>query len=197
MQKGALMPPPASGVTAHYLVAALGVIALAALVLLFMGREPICECGYVKLWHGMTLSSENSQHLSDWYSASHVVHGFIFYALFWLLARWMPLGPRLVLATIVEALWEVVENTDAVINRYREATIALDYYGDSVVNSTFDMLFMAAGFLLAAWLPVWMTIAVALALELFVGWMIRDNLVLNVIMLLWPLARIREWQASG
>ena len=180
-----------------HLAIAVGVTALAALVLLMMGREPICECGYVKLWHGVTMSSENSQHLSDWYSPSHVIHGFVFYGLLWLLASRIPLGSRLVLATVVEAAWEIVENTDWIINRYREATISLDYYGDSVLNSASDMLFMIAGFLLAARLPVWTTIALALAMELFVGWAIRDNLVLNVIMLLWPLEAIRQWQAGG
>ena len=180
-----------------HLAVAVGVIALAALALLMMGREPICKCGYVKLWHGVTMSSENSQHLSDWYSPSHVIHGFVFYGLLGPLAWRLPLGSRLVLATIVEAAWEIVENTDWIINRYREATISLDYYGDSVINSAFDMLFMIGGFLLAARLPVWATIALALAMELFVGWAIRDNLVLNVIMLLWPLEAIRQWQAGG
>ena len=180
-----------------HVVLAIGVIALAALVLLLMGREPICECGTVKLWHGVTASSENSQHLSDWYSPSHVIHGFVFYALLWFFARRTPLGRRLVVATIIEAAWEVIENTDAIINRYREATISLDYYGDSVINSAFDMAFMAAGFLLAARLPVPVTIVLALAMEIFVGWAIRDNLVLNVVMLLWPVEAIRQWQAGG
>jgi hypothetical protein len=151
----------------------------------------------MKIWHGVTMNSENSQHLSDWYSPSHVIHGFILYAMLWPFARKMVAGWRLAVATLVEATWEVVENTDAVINRYREATISLDYYGDSVINSTFDMLFMIGGFLLAARLPVWVTIAAAVVLELFVGWAIRDNLTLNVIMLLWPLEAIREWQAGG
>jgi hypothetical protein len=188
---------PVQQICGRHLALSVGVIAVASLVLLLMGREPICECGYVKLWHGVTMSSENSQHLSDWYSPSHVIHGFIFYGLLWLVASRTPIGLRLVLATIIEAAWEVIENTDAIINRYREATISLDYYGDSVINSAFDMLFMVAGFLLAARLPVWATLAIAVALELFVGSVIRDNLILNVIMLLWPLEAIRQWQAGG
>ena len=173
-----------------------GIIVLAAIVLLLMGREPICKCGYVKLWHGVVLSSENSQHLFDWYTPSHVIHGFIFYWLLWLLSKRVPLsfGVRLILAVAIEASWEVLENTDFAINRYREATIALDYYGDSVINSVSDMAFMVLGFFMAAWLPVWLTVSIAVALELFIGAAIRDNLTLNVIMFVWPLDSILHWQ---
>jgi Protein of unknown function (DUF2585) len=175
------------------------IMALQALALAIEGHPAICTCGYVKLWEGAANSAGNSQHLSDWYSFTHIIHGILFYALLGLIGRaWkLPFGTRLVLAVVIEAGWEVLENTRFVIERYRAATISLDYYGDSIINSLSDTSFMMIGFVLARLLPASATIAAAVALELFVGWSIRDNLTLNLIMLIHPLESIKAWQGGG
>lgn len=171
------------------------IVVAAAITLLAMGRVPWCDCG-IDLW-GTTGTSEGSQQFFDWYTPSHLLHGFIFYWLLWLVARRLDMGWRLVIAMLVEAAWEIVENTDAVIERYREVTISLDYYGDSVLNSVMDMLAMWLGFWLAMRLPVWASVAIVIGFELLTMALIRDGLALNIIMLLAPLEAVRDWQAGG
>jgi hypothetical protein len=176
--------------------AAYAIVITAAVILLAMGRPPICTCGTIDLWVASTTSSKTSQMLSDWYSLSHIVHGFLFFGALWLAARRWPVERRFLAALVVEAAWEVAENTPMVINRYREATASLGYTGDSVLNSLSDMAMMGLGFFLARKLPVRAAIAVVVVLELVPLYMIRDNLTLNVWMLLAPNATIKAWQAG-
>lgn len=171
-------------------------IAATAVLLFLMGQPTICACGYVKLWHGVVVSSENSQHLTDWYTPSHVIHGILFYGLFTRLLPRAGMPFRFGFSLLVECAWEIVENTDAIINRYRESTIALDYFGDSIVNSGADILAMAIGFLLAARLPVRASVAIVVFFEALTIWLIRDGLALNILMLLWPVEAIKTWQGG-
>jgi hypothetical protein len=181
----------------RYWIVAFALLALTAIILLCMGRPPICTCGTIKLWAGDVHSSDNSQHIADWYSLSHIIHGFLFYFLGWLVLRRNPAGDRLIAAIVIEASWELLENSPLIIERYRHETAALGYTGDSVINSVADISFMLLGFALARRLPVWATIAVAIGFELLALAVIRDNLTLNVLMLVAPSAAIKAWQAGA
>jgi hypothetical protein len=173
------------------------ILAAAATILLAMGRNPICDCGTVDLWVNSRDSPKTSQMLADWYSFSHVVHGLIFYACLWLVARRWPVEWRFLASLLIEAGWEVIENTPMVIDRYRATTAALGYTGDSVINSLSDILMMALGFLAARKLPVWMSIVLLVTLELVPLFVIRDNLTLNVWTLIAPSKAVQAWQAGG
>ena len=185
------------------LIGTLVAIAAILAILLAMGRPPICECGTIKLWHGVVQSAENSQHITDWYSASHLIHGLLFYFFAHILwRRWrlfggLPTRWALPIAVAFEGFWEILENSPIIINRYREVTISWGYSGDSILNSMSDIGWMMIGFLLASRLPTWVSVALAIALELFTLAMIRDNLFLNILMLVWPVDAIAQWQAAG
>lgn len=180
------------------------IFTLVTLAILFaMDRPPICTCGYVSLWYGDINASGNSQHLSDWYTPSHIIHGMIFYALGWLLFTKWDLGGKsagkwsFTLAVAIEAAWEIVENTPLVIDRYRSVTVNWGYSGDSIINSMADIGWMSLGFYLALKLPVKVTVALAIIMEIVAALVVRDNLTLNVVMLIYPFEFIREWQALG
>lgn len=182
--------------TAFYALSA-AIIAATALTLWLMGRLPICACGTVKLWWGPTGGPETSQHLFDWYSLSHIIHGFLFYGATWAVLRRWSMASRLPFAVAIECAWEILENSPIIIDRYRAVTVSYGYYGDSIVNSMGDVVSMIAGFLLAARLPVWATILLGIVFEILAAYVIRDNLTLNIIMLLWPLDAILKWQQGG
>jgi hypothetical protein len=178
-------------------LAALAILVITGAILVVIGRNPICTCGTVDLWVNGRDSPRTSQMLADWYSLSHIVHGLIFYTGLWLIARSWPIEWRFLAAMLLETGWEIIENTPFVIDRYRTATAALGYNGDSVLNSLSDVAMMTLGFLAARKLPLWASVLLLLVLELVPLFVIRDNLTLNVWMLVAPSRAIAAWQAAG
>lgn len=182
--------------TRFWLVVTAVIILVQVISQYLMGRIWICECGYVKLFEAGVNTPGNSQHLFDWYTPSHIIHGFLFYGLGWLIMRRKPVAARLALSALIEAAWEILENSPIIINRYRSATMAVGYTGDSILNSGMDMVSMLAGFFFAARAPVWLTIVIAILFEIATAIVIRDNLTLNVVMLVWPIEAVKVWQGG-
>ena len=180
-----------------WISAALALVAMQALILFAMGQPAICACGFVKLWHGSASSPETSQHISDWYTLSHILHGVIFYALLKLVAPRASLGALFLAALAIEIAWEVTENTPMIVERYRQLALAQGYTGDSVLNSVFDTIAAGSGFMLARFAPIWLTALILAAFEAVALFSIRDNLTLNVIQLIYPIEAISRWQAGG
>ena len=176
---------------------AVALLSIQVTVLYLFGQPPICTCGYVKLWEGVVKSSGNSQHLTDWYTFSHIIHGLVFYGLLKLAFPRMPTAWRFSCAVGIEAGWEILENTPMVINHYRKQALAQGYVGDSIINSACDNLSMIAGFIVAWRARVWMTVALIIGFELFTLYCIRDNLLLNIVNLIYPIEAIARWQGGG
>lgn len=173
------------------------VLLVLAGVELLMGRTFFGPDGRFGWWEGSIWSSENSQRVADAYSFSHFIHGLAFYGILWLCARRLAVEKRLLIALAFEAGWEVLENSPLIINRYREATAALGYSGDSVLNSLSDVVMMTLGFLFALKVRPRLSVIVALVLEIGCALWVRDNLTLNIIMLVCPVEAIKQWQLAG
>jgi hypothetical protein len=173
------------------------VLVLTAVIEIRAGRLLFGPDGKMGLWEGDVWSSEQSQRFADPYSFSHFIHGLLFYGFLWLVARKLPVRYRLIGAIILEACWEILENSPLIINRYREVTISLGYEGDSVFNSLSDIVFVALGFWYASKMRVWIVVLTIILMEIGTLLWVRDNLILNVIMLVYPIDAIRIWQSAG
>jgi hypothetical protein len=179
------------------LITFFAVLAVTGSIEFWMGRSPLGPDGRFGLWEGNIWSNECSQRFADPYSFSHLTHGILFFAALWVVARKLPVRHRFVVALVLEASWELLENSPLIINRYREATIALGYVGDSILNSLSDILMMSLGFLFASRARPWLSVLAVLAMEIGCALWVRDNLTLNIIMLLHPFDAIKAWQTAG
>lgn len=195
-----------------HLSALIIIAGIVALVEFLMGRIWYCKCGYVAFWYGDTNGPGNSQHISDWYTLSHFIHGILFYGFLHVISKWLgkrkmlrgevvlpgghalSLTTRFAFALAIEGAWEILENTPFIINRYRSVTLAHDYIGDSILNSVMDVVTAGLGFLFSRKVSVKLLVALCIALEIMAAYYVRDNLTLNVIMLIYPLEAIKTWQ---
>jgi hypothetical protein len=179
-----------------YVLTAVALMAVQTIALYAMGLPPICRCGYVALWHGNPSGPETSQHILDWYTYTHVLHGFAFYFLAWLAAPRLTTVQRFALAIGLEAGWEVFENTPMVMERYRQGALAQGYFGDSILNSVADTVAAVIGYILAWRAPVSVVVGLVIVSELIAGYAIRDGLVLNLVQLIYPTEAVSRWQAA-
>lgn len=170
---------------------------IAAITLNFQGRVWWCEAGDYVPWSWEIWSRHNSQHVLDPYTFTHILHGVAEFWIISLIFRKVPLAWRLAIAVGIEGTWEVVENTNTVIQRYREATISLDYYGDSIINSISDMIACATGFMIAYKIRFWRSLALFLLTEIILVLWIRDSLLINILMLFYPIEALKTWQGGG
>ncbi len=189
--------------TKVFIIILIGIITAQILSLYAMGRLPICACGFVKFWEGDVMSSSNSQQIADWYTFSHIIHGFIFYAMMYFINRkffikkgGLPIAWWLIVAVLLEVGWEIIENSTWIIEYYRANTVSIGYIGDSILNSVFDVIWMALGFFIARKLPVYMTITLIIVFELMTGYFVRDGLILNILMFIYPAEAIKVWQTG-
>lgn len=173
------------------------VLAITGIIEYAFGRSPLGPDGKFGWWDGNIWGNENSQRVADVYSFSHIIHGMAFYGLLWLVAPKLPVKYRFVLALVLEAGWELLENSPMIIDRYRATTIAQGYTGDSVLNSVSDIIMAGIGFLMAKFFKIWVTVALVIAMELGCLWWVRDNLTLNIVMLVYPLESLKAWQSAG
>jgi hypothetical protein len=186
-----------------YLLIFIGIVLAQVVILYAMGRQVICECGFVKFWEGDVMSSSNSQQIADWYTFSHIIHGFVFYGFFiWISKKFfgksggLPLGLIFIGAVLLETTWEVIENSTWIIEYYRNNTVSLGYIGDSILNSVFDVIWMAIGFVMARKLPIWSIVLIAIIFEIMTAYFVRDGLLLNILMFIYPSEAVKAWQVG-
>jgi hypothetical protein len=179
------------------ILSAVIVFAVVGTIEFLSGRSILGPDGHFAWWDNNIWGNETSQRVADVYSFSHIIHGMLFYGFLWLVARRVPVKYRFLIALVAEGGWELLENSSFIINRYRQVTIGVTYFGDSILNSVSDIAMMALGFFIARWSKVWIVIVLIIAMELGCLWWVRDNLTLNVIMLVHPVQAIKNWQSEG